>query len=236
MTLLALEHVSRHYGRPPHKRVVLRDVSLTLEAGELVAIWGLRRCGRSTLLRVASGIEPPDRGRVRFAAKDLGRTAGGALGGGIGFCRRGGGEHGAGAVFDELLVAPLARGIPQSLARRRAFAALEEAKAGDCAARALHELNGAEEVRVAIATALVLQPALLVVDDPVKGVDLLQRDAILDLLRALADKGLGILTSAAEATALAGADRVLSLADGELRGAIVPEQANVVPLRRRASA
>jgi ABC-type sugar transport system ATPase subunit len=75
-----------------------------------------------------------------------------------------------------------------------------------------------------------------VVDDPIRGVDLLERDAILGLLRSLADEGLAVLISATEATALAGADRALSLAAGELRGSTAPELASVVPLRRRASA
>jgi hypothetical protein len=57
MSLLALEHVEKAYGSGSGRHVVLRDVSLEIEAGEMVAVWGLRRSGRSTLLRVAAGIE-----------------------------------------------------------------------------------------------------------------------------------------------------------------------------------
>jgi ABC-type sugar transport system ATPase subunit len=89
---------------------------------------------------------------------------------------------------------------------------------------------------VAIAGALVLNPALLVIEEPTRGVDLLERDAILALLRALADEGLAVLMSAGEATALSGADRAVSLADGVLRGSLAPELAQVLPLPlRRAS-
>ena len=49
----------------------MRDVSLVSSAGELVAVWGRRRSGRSTLLRVAAGVEPPDAGVVRFAGREL---------------------------------------------------------------------------------------------------------------------------------------------------------------------
>ena len=59
MTLLELEHVNRRHPRSAHEHLVLRDVSLELYPGELTAVWGLRRSGRSTLLRVAAGIEPP---------------------------------------------------------------------------------------------------------------------------------------------------------------------------------
>ncbi|MGH2875711.1 MAG: ATP-binding cassette domain-containing protein [Solirubrobacteraceae bacterium] len=234
MTLLALEHVSRRYRSGAHERLVLEDVSLTLARGELLAVWGLRRSGRSTLLRIAAGVEPPDTGRVLFQGRDL--AGAGALGGGIGYCHTTPHDGEAGGVLDELIAGQLARGVPHQTAHTRAFAALERAGAGACAAHGLHELDGGESMRVAIARALSLEPSLLVIDEPTKGVDLLERDAILALLRSLADEGIALLLSAGETTALSGADRALSLSGGELRGQASPELAAVVPLRRRASA
>jgi ABC-type multidrug transport system ATPase subunit len=236
MTLLALEHVGRRHGRGIGERTVLRDVSLELDAGELVAVWGLRRSGRSTLLRVAAGIEPADAGVVRFAGRELARDGGDALGSGIGYCRRGFAGADAESVLDELIGGQLARGVPPSAARVRARAALERAGIERCGGQGLRELDSAEAVRVVIARALALQPALLVIDEPVKGVDLLERDGILALLRSLAAEGIAILMSAGESTELAGSDRALSLSDGELHGSVAPELAPVVPLRRQASA
>jgi ABC-type Mn2+/Zn2+ transport system ATPase subunit len=100
----------------------------------------------------------------------------------------------------------------------------------------MYELDGAEGVRVALAQALVLEPALLVIDEPTVGVDLLERDPILALLRALADEGIAVLASTGEAAGCSGADRALSLSAGELHGSTEPELAPVVPLRRQASA
>ncbi len=236
MTLLALEHVGRRYRQGTHERVVLRDVSLTLDAGELVAVWGIRSSGRSTLLRLAAGIEPPDTGVVRFAGRDLAGSGGGALGDGIGYCPSALGDAEGRGVLAELMVAQLARGIPQRPARSRAFAALERVDAEQCGSRVLRELDSAETVRVVVARALVLGPSLLVLDEPTAGVDLLARDGILSLLRSLADEGIAVLISTGESTGLSGADRALSLAEGELRGSFAPELAPVVPLRRRASA
>lgn len=235
MSLLALEGVTRRYRSGAHERVVLDRVSLELDAGELLAVWGLRRSGRSTLLRVAAGIEPPDAGIVRFRGEDLSRSRG-ALGSGIGFCRAAGGDSEAREALDELIAGQLARGVPQATAHSRAFAALERVGATDCAPRRINELDGGESVRVSIASALALEPSLLVIDEPTKGVDLLERDSILALLRSLADEGVAVLASVGEATALSGADRALSLSDGELRGSLSPELAAVVPLRRRAGA
>jgi ABC-type multidrug transport system ATPase subunit len=234
MSLLSLEHVSRRYGHSSHVRVVLRDVSLELDSGELVAVWGLRRSGRSTLLRVAAGIEAPDTGVVRFAGRKL--DGGGELGSGIGYCQRTVRGSEGRTVLDELLMAQLAHGVRPAAARLQARTALEHCGVGDRATRGLHELDGSEATRVTIARALALQPSLLVIDEPTNGVDLIERDGILSLLRSLSREGIAVLMSAGEATGLSGADRALSLADGELRGSRHPELAPVVTLHRQASA
>lgn len=236
MTLLELDRVTRRARQGTRERVVLREVSLRLEQGELLAIWGARRSGRSTLLRVAAGIDPPDGGVVRFAGRPLHAHGSNALGSGIGYCQRALRSSEAREVLDELMLAQLARGVPRAGAREKARAALERAGAERCATHSVNELDSAETVRVAIARALTLSPSLLVIDEPTKGVDLLERDSILALLRSLADDGLAVMMSAGEATALSGADRALSLVDGELHGSVAPELAEVVPLRRQATA
>jgi ABC-type multidrug transport system ATPase subunit len=218
VTLLAFEHVGKRYQHGTGEHVALRDVSLELEAGELVAIWGRRGSGRSTLLRLAAGIEPPDTGVVRFAGRDLAATAGAELGSTIGFCRRAFGGAEGRVVLDALTVSQLARGAPLPVARTGARAALERVGAERCAMLGPQALDSAETVRVAIARALLSRPSLLVIDEPARGVDLLDRDGVLALLRSLADEGLAVLMSAGESTELAGADRALSLDDGALHG------------------
>jgi ABC-type cobalamin/Fe3+-siderophores transport system ATPase subunit len=219
-----------------HERMLLRDVSLQLDAGELVAVWGLRRSGRSTLLRIAAGVEPPDTGVVRFAGRDLGRAGGDLLGSGIAYCQHAAAGPEAHGVLDEMIAAQLARGVTQASARMRAWAALARAGADECADYEMHELDCAEQVRVTLARGLLSRPSLIVIDEPIDGVDLLARDEILALLRSLADEGIAVLMSTGDAAAFTVADRALSLSDGELRGAVSPELAPVVPLRRRASA
>jgi ABC-type cobalamin/Fe3+-siderophores transport system ATPase subunit len=235
MSLLALEGVGRRYGRGSNERVVLREVTLELDGGELVVVWGLRHSGRTTLLRVAAGIEPADSGEVRFGGRKL-NGGGNELGGGIGYCQRSFKGAEGRVVLEELMVGQLARGVLPGSARDHSRAALERCGVEHCATHRLEDLDGAEAMRVTIARALTLAPALLVIDEPTKGIDLIERDGILSLLRSLADEGIAILMSAGEATGLSGADRALSLADGELRGSLSPELASVVSLHRRASA
>lgn len=235
MTLLSLEQVGRRHRHGAHEHILLFDVSLEVHSGELVAIWGPRRCGRSTLLRVAAGIEAPDAGVVRFRGRPL-RDGPDELGAGIGYARRGVRGGGVRGVLDELVMAEMARGVTRAQARAQALTMLGRVGATESAAFAPEDLDGAEAVRVALARALMPGPSLLLVDDPIRGVDLIQRDEILMLLRCLADEGLGVLMATDDATGLSGTDRALSLSGGVLRGERTPELASVVPLRRRAGA
>lgn len=235
MSLLEIEHVSKSYGRRSGTRVALRDVSLRIEAGELVAVWGRRHSGRSTLLRVAAGVEVPDHGVVRFAGRNLADGDGAAREGGIGYCQRSFQPGEGRSVLDQITVRLLARGVSRLSAEPDAQAALDLAGVKHCAAREPSDLDGAEAMCVAIARALACKPRLLVIDEPTIGVDLLERDSILRLLRSLANRGIAVLASAAETTCLSGVDRALTIDDGELHGRPSSELASVLPLRRPAA-
>lgn len=232
--LLELEHVSKCYGRGLGKRTALRDVSLALEPGELVAIWGPRRSGKSSLLRIATGVEAPDSGVVRFAEHDL-ASLGDVLGGEIGYCQSSFLPAEGLLVFDQLIVSQVARGVSPPVAASGAESALARCGVEQCARLRPRELNGAEAVRVSIARALALRPRLIVIDEPTLDVDVLARDEILLLLRSLADEGIAVLASTASATSLAGSDRALSLNNGELHGHLTPQLAEVHTLRSPAA-
>ncbi len=234
MSLLELEHVSKRYGRRTGERVALRDVSLRIDTGELVAVWGRRHSGRSTLLRVAAGVEASDEGVVRFAGHNLADHSADACDGGIGYCQRSFRPGEGRLVLDQILVRLLARGASPSSAASQAHAALIRAGAERCAGLEPDDLDGAEAVRVAIARALAGNPRLLVIDEPTKGVELLERDSILLLLRSLANEGVAVLMSAGEASCLSGVDRGLTIGGGELHGRPSSELAPVLPLRRAA--
>jgi ABC-type lipoprotein export system ATPase subunit len=235
MTLLALERVGKRYREGQRERLVLREVSLPIAAAELTIVWGLRGSGRSTLLRIAAGIETPDSGVVRFEGHDLADHGEEFLGAGIGYCQKTLTRNRSQPVLDLVMLSLLAGGVSPQQARSRAGDALERAGADGCATMALSALDTAESVRVALARVLALEPRLLVIDDPVQGVDQLQRDGILALLRSLADDGVAVLASTGESSALSGADRTLTLSEGELRGPPVRELAPVLALRRPAA-
>jgi ABC-type multidrug transport system ATPase subunit len=229
-----LEGVSKSYRRGSREQVALRDVSLSVDPGELVAVYGRRQSGRSTLLRVAAGIERPDSGVVRVAGWDPARRSSGGPSN-IGYVQRSLGSPEAETVLEQLALVGLILGLSPSDARSRARALLERVDCAKLLNARLGDLDVSERVRAAIARALVGDPRLLVADEPTFGLDLLDRDSILLLLRSLADDGIAILASAGDSTGFLGADRALSISDGRLYGEVQHEAAPVIPLRRLSS-
>ena len=231
MSLFVLEHATKRFTSGQRETVALRDVSLELRAGECVAIYGLRRSGRTTLLRVAAGILPLDAGVVRLEGRDLAERTGQALGVEIGYCSPIFDRAHGGSVVDHVALALLARGAGRTRARAQAEDALERVGASDCAHLDPRDLHVDELMRAGIARALVAAPRLLLLDEPTNGVDVHERDAIVALLRGLADRGIAVLMTVGEP--LAGPDRVLALDRGELRGDMTPDAEGVLALRPR---
>lgn len=240
MSVLELIDVGRR-GGGPDERWILREISLAIEPGELVGVWGRRHSGRSTLLRIAAGLEKPDEGHVRlYVSRDDGAEGGArsraARGGGARMCRRRFRAIEGELVLDQLVTSQLVCGVPGDVARVNAIAALTRLDAQHCATLRPSQLATAELVLVAIARSLTHAPRLLVIDEPTLGVELPERDRVLAALRSLNAEGTAVLASAGETTSLTGFDRVFSLSGGRLRGQRESELAPVLQLRKlRAS-
>jgi ABC-type lipoprotein export system ATPase subunit len=220
MALLALERVRKSYWRGRHELVVLDDVSFELDAGELVAIFGQRASGKTTLLRIAAGIESPDAGIVRFEDRDLAtlrhppRLAG--LHARIGWVRRAGPLIASMDMLDYVAL-PLLGGAHHREAHRRATRALEDVGASELARATWHELSDAERTLVMIAQAIVRRPALLLADDPTATLGIEERETVLALLRSTAEAtGAAVLMTAPDVPDMLRSHRVMSLSDGEL--------------------
>lgn len=237
MTLLALERVSKSHWRGRHEIVVLDEASLEVGPGELVAIFGQRAAGKTTLLRIAAGIEAPDAGSVRFEGGELG---GGRL-------RRLGGIHprigwvgrqapfASGMRMLDHVALPLLKAVSAEEAERRATRALKRVGAGELASARWHELSDAERTLVTIAHAIVREPALLLADDPTSGLGVEERETVLGLLRSIADEQrTAVLATIPEIPDALRSHRVLSLSDGELIQATrrAPGEVIAFPQRR----
>jgi ABC-type lipoprotein export system ATPase subunit len=218
--LLSLIAVRKGYWRGPHETVVLADVSLDVHRGELVAVWGQRGAGKTTLATVAAGLETPERGCVRFDGSDLAEARHGGARfrqDGIGWVQRMGPQSGDfRMVIDYVALPLLGKHSPRS-ARRRASAMLKRLGVGGCGGESWESLTDGERTLVALAHALVRNPVLLIADDPTANLNVLQREEVMGLLRHAADdEGLGILITVPDMPQMAHADRVGSLSDGRL--------------------
>jgi len=184
--LIHLDRVTRSYpGHPP--RAVLAEVSLTVAAGEFVAIVGESGTGKSTLLNIVAGLDRPDSGSVSVAGIELTSLDDDAR---TRFRR----DH-VGFVFQafhvlaHLTVAqnvalPLALlGRAGAESRARVAAMLAAVGLGDRGASLPHELSGGELQRTAIARALVHRPAVVLADEPTGNLDPNNADRVLALLR-----------------------------------------------------
>jgi ABC-type multidrug transport system ATPase subunit len=236
MSLLALEGVAKRL--PVCGRAGpfgLRGISLEIEPGELVGVLGARASGRTTLLRLAGGLERPDEGVVRFDGRDLATDRDGLLGRQIAFAHSRFNIAPGERVIEHVAMAGHMHGGRLTAARQRAHDLLRRVGAAGYADKQPRQLDRGETTRVLLARTLMSQPRLILLDEPTKGVDLLDRDGILALVRSLANDGIAILMTAGESTELAGATRALSLSDGELRGPLMPSEAEVLPLRTRGA-
>jgi ABC-type methionine transport system ATPase subunit len=231
--VLALDRVTRSHRVGREQVAVLDAVSFEAWPGEIVAILGLRRAGKTTLLRVVAGIEAPDAGAVRLDGEDLGALPASARTRrlrAVGFAPKAWRVACGKPVLDHVALPLLAEGRPLVTALAKAHEALERVGAMHCAGATAEELAPGDETRVALAQALVREPRLLLVDEPGVMAAPEERDDLLRLLRAIAaeDARLALVLTARDVAGVAGAGRVLTLDDGVLRGASEPPSADVL--------
>jgi len=228
MTALQLWNVSRTYGEGATKVAALRDVDLTVNDGELVAVMGPSGSGKSTLLTISGTLEEPTSGEVLIgdvAVSRLSRDEKARL-------RR----QSIGYVFQDFnLLAGLTAaenvslpleldGVPMRIARPAAMAALDDLGLADDASRFPDELAGGERQRVAIARAVVGERHLLLADEPSGALDSVNGEAVMRLIRAACQRGVAGVVVTHDAQLASWADRVVFLRDGR-----VVDQTNPLP-------
>jgi putative ABC transport system ATP-binding protein len=221
--LLKLAGVSHRYRRGRHELPVLVDASLSLGAGEVVAVLGRRASGKTTLLKIAAGIEVPDGGRVSFDGWELPELSDSQLsrllGEQIGWVHNDGGGWGPETrmrVLDYVAL-PLLIALGDRVAFARAERALERVGVPECAQQQWETLSDWERGLVGIAHAIVRGPRLLLVDDVATILGLRETDRLTRLLRSLArESGVAVLMTASDVAATKRSDRTLALAGGRL--------------------
>jgi lipoprotein-releasing system ATP-binding protein len=219
--LLALREVCKGYARGERRSRVLVDASLEVRAGEIAAVVGSREEGKTTLLKIAAGIEPPDAGEVWLGDVELTRSSAKQrsrlLGAAIAWTHR----EGTGVKFRVLdyvgLPLAIGRGRGQREAQDLAMDALERVGAASCARQRWAELSNWERLQVGLARGIASSPKLLVVDDLMDGFGMSRTREAGELLLALVrELGCGVLMSCTDLEAALIADCVWSLERGRL--------------------
>ena len=170
---------------------VLHEVSLDIAAGEFVTLLGPSGCGKTTLLRIVAGLAEADRGRVLIGGADVTATPPNARGLGMVFQSHALFPHMS--VLDNVCFGLRARGVAKAERVERAMRALALVRLDGHAARLPRQLSGGQQQRVAIARAVVIEPPVLLMDEPFGALDRKLRDALQVELRRLV-RALGITT------------------------------------------
>ena len=220
--VLELEEVTRTYGKGARAVTAVEGVSLSLAAGEVIAIVGPSGSGKTTLLQLGGGIDRTTSGRVLHAGVDIGLLASSELT----TLRR---RH-VGFIFqffnlvpaltaeDNVALALRLDGVGREAARERARELLEDVGLGGRRDHRPAELSGGEQQRVGIARALAASPALIAADEPTGNLDSETGARVMDLLTSAArERAAAVLLVTHDERVVPHADRVLHMVDGRLR-------------------
>ncbi len=200
---------------PDNTKVQICGLDFVVNRGERVSILGANGCGKTTLLKHLLGILIPKEGSVRVFGTDPGREYS-KIRERIGVVMQDVDEQILGpTVYDDILFAPLNYGVERKKAEAMAKGVMERLNLGAIQNKIVHYLSGGEKKKVALAGALVMEPELLILDEPFTGLDPLSKRELIHLLNELnREKGITFIMTLHEVDLVSQVTDVLYLMHG----------------------
>jgi energy-coupling factor transport system ATP-binding protein len=223
MAIVQLKHVTYQY--PTTEKPALTDINLQVEEGEFVAVIGPNGAGKSTLCYTIAGFVPhffkgEMAGSVEVAGQDLLTSTlnDWVLTVGLAFQNPFNQISGAKyTVFEEIAFGLENIGVPRDEMKERVQAAMGLTGISDLAERSPYSLSGGQQQRVALTSILVMQPKVLVLDEPTSQMDPIGTREVFGVIRTLAERGMTVIMAEHKVEWIAQfADRVVALHEGQL--------------------
>jgi putative ABC transport system ATP-binding protein len=222
MSLIELTEVRKTYRSGSLEVAALRGITLAIDDGEFVAIMGPSGSGKSTLMHIIGCLDVPSAGRYRLAGEDVSAMSENQLADvrnrRIGFVFQQFNLLASMSAWRNVELPLTYSGASRAERRERAMAALGQVGLGDRIRHRPGELSGGEQQRVAVARALVTEPALLLADEPTGNLDSGSTAEILNLLDELHGSGRTIVLITHEADVARRSKRAVRLLDGLVSG------------------
>ena len=218
MALIELSHIEKTYDLGLSKVLALRDVNVSVQKGEFLAIVGQSGSGKSTLMNIVGCLDVPTRGNYHLAGRDVGDLTDDELADvrnlEIGFVFQSFQLLPRASALENVELPLIYRGLSKKDRREAAEHALEQVQLKDRMRHKPAELSGGQRQRVAIARALVTQPSLLLADEPTGNLDSKTGEEIVHLFLDLHSKGNTIMLVTHEPKLAARCPRAVRLVDG----------------------